>query len=139
MAAWRRKADALLPELRGEFADDKPLTPHLAFFAILPFVLDAHARRDDDALRRAYGFAQWCHHQRAGSDLPNAVGVCFYEHLFDDWSLRQEVVPWLAPEVREAVLPLWEQRLDADQMSELRRLLAQVAPNEPWRALRGVA
>ena|SRR5215207_1660379 len=138
MSAWRRKAETLLPELHADFADDEPLTPHLAFFAVLPFVRDAHVRGDDDALRRAYALAQWCFHQRSGSDLANAVAVSFYEHLFDDWRLRKEVVGWLEPQVVEAVLPLWEQRLAPAQLTELRRLLERPSADH-WRGLRAIA
>jgi hypothetical protein len=95
MAAWRRKVDALFPELRDDLAEDEPLTPHLVFFALLPFVFEAHRRGDEDALRRTYGFAKWCHDAR---DLENAVAVSFYEHVFDDWSLRREVSRgWILP------------------------------------------
>ena len=98
---------------------------------------DAHRRGDDDALARAYAFAQWCHHQRAGSDLPNAVGVAFDEHLFDDWSLRHDVAPWLEPSLREAVWPLWAARLAPGRVDELQALLDGGGP-ERWRGLRGV-
>lgn len=138
MAAWRRKADRLLPELREELSDEKGLTPGLMFFSLLEFVRDAHRRADDDALRRAYGLAQWCHHQRDGSDLPNAVAVCFYEHLFDDWSLRHDVIPWLSPGVRQAILVLWERRLSDGKAGELRSLLKEPRV-ERWRELRAVA
>ena len=132
------KAEQLFPELRQSFAEDEPLTPCLVFVTLLPFVRDAHERADEDSLRRAYGFAQWCHHQRPGSELPNAVGVAFYEHLFDDWSLRSHVVPWLAPEVRRAIMPLWEHRLTDEQAEELRSLLDEPAA-EHWRQPRAVA
>jgi hypothetical protein len=123
MAVWRRKVDDLFPELRADFAEDKPLTLYLVFYTLLPFVREAHRRGDEDALRRVYEFAYWCHRHR---DLENAVGVGFYEHLFDDWSLRREVIPWLSPDVRSDILSLWEYRLESHQMAELRLLLAQL-------------
>jgi hypothetical protein len=134
MAAWRRRALELLPELRKEI-ETEAFSPHALFFELLPFVRNAHAQDDDDALRRAYSFAQWCHHQRRGSDLPNAVGVSFYEHLFDDWSHHRAVVPWLSPTVRRDIWPLWQRRLDAQQLNELQRLIENPG-DERWRELR---
>jgi hypothetical protein len=126
MSAWRRRARPLLSEL--------PDSPHEAFFELLSLAREAHRRSDEEALRRIYAYAAWCHHQRAGSTLSDAVAVSFYEHLFDDWSLREEVVPWLSPSVREAILPLWERRLPAAKTRELRALLAREQP-APWREL----
>lgn len=77
------------------------------------------------------------HHQRAGSQLPNAVGIAFYEHLFDDWSLRKLVVPWLSPEVRADVSGLWELFLDQSQLAELRGLFDR-DPTRRWTTLRDV-
>jgi hypothetical protein len=136
MAAWRRNALTLFPELHDEI-EREALSPYALFFMLLPFARDAHKRGDQDALRRTYGFAQWCHHQRRGSELPNAVDVAFYEHLFDDWSLREQIVPWLSPHVSQDVWPLWQARLNEPKLSELRGLLdAHAAPR--WQDLRDV-
>jgi hypothetical protein len=136
MAVWRRHALRLFPELHDDIERDAA-TPYGLFFLLLPFVRDAHQRDDEDALRRAYGFAQWCHHQRHGSELPNAVGVAFYEHLFDDWSLRGQVAPWVSPHVARDIWPLWQDRLEAPKLAEIRRLLGHcTAPR--WHQLRAV-
>jgi hypothetical protein len=134
VAVWRRKADALLPELRGDY---EPPTPYGLFFALLPLVRDAHRRDDTDLVPRAYAYAQWCWHQQRGNDLKNAVSVAFYEHLFDDWSVREEVVAWLHPTIATEAMPLWESRLPPDKLAEVRRLLAE-APDS-WRALKVIA
>jgi hypothetical protein len=136
MAAWRRHALSLFPELHDDI-EREASSAYSLFFFILPFARDAHQRGDDDALRRVYGFAQWCHHQRQGSELPNAVGVAFYEHLFDDWSLHAQIAPWLSPHVTRDAWPLWQARLDEPKLAELRRLLDErSAPR--WRELRDV-
>lgn len=134
MAAWRRHALRLFPEIRDEL-DEDAFSPHALFFILLPFARDAHQRSDEDALERIYAFAQWCHHQRVGSELPNAVAVSFYEHLFDDWSMREDVVPWLSPRIRDDIWPLWQQRLDGPKLTQLRQLLNATAPAR-WRELR---
>lgn len=91
MAAWRRKALEIFPELASKI-DEDAFSPYALFFMLLPFSEQAHRRGDNDSLRRVYGYAQWCHHQRHGSDLPHAVGVAFSEHLFD-WGLREQIAP----------------------------------------------
>ena len=98
----------------------------------------AHRRDDHDALRRGYAYALWCHLQRPASDLPNAVGVAFYEHLFDVWSQRTAVCPWLSPRIRADVWQLWERRLEAAQVAELRTLLSSGQP-EHWREVQSLA
>lgn len=134
MAAWRRRARGLLPELHTEI-EREASSPHAVFFELLPIVRNAHRQNNDDVLRRAYSFAQWCHHQRRGSELPNAVGVSFYEHLFDDWSQHLAVIPWLSPNVRRDIWPLWQRRLDVHKLDELKRRFDQPGA-ERWRELR---
>lgn len=121
---------------RDERIDVDAFSPYALFFVLLPFVRDAHRRGDTDAVRRTYAFAQWCHHQRSGSERPNAVAVSFYEHLFDDWSLREQVAPWLSPNVTRDIWPLWEARLDDAKLAEVRRLTAERSLTARWRELR---
>jgi hypothetical protein len=115
MASWRRRAAELLPELWAD--EDDRQTPYVFFFALVPFVRDAHRRGDADALRRGYGFANWCVQQ--GGDLRNAAGVAFYEHLFDSWEVHVDVLAWLDDSVAQECWPLWEARLDSDKLSVL--------------------
>jgi len=137
MAAWRRIALELFPEA-DEFTIDDWFSSYALFFWLLPFSRAAHQRDDEDALRRSYGFAQWCWHQRRGSELRNAVAVSFYEHLFDHWKLHEQVVPWLELGVRSSIWTLWEDRLDQDKRKELRRLFDREDGPEKWRQLRAV-
>ena len=85
-------------------------------------VRTAHAAKNDDLLRKAYGFANWCRTQQA-EDLWNAAGVSFYEHLFDAWSDRELILPWLSPEALRDSMPLWQARLNPAQLAELRELI----------------
>lgn len=101
-----------------------------AFFVLLDVVREAHRSTDDDLLRRAYAFAGWAHHQRRGSSLWNAADVGFYEHLFDDWSLRAAVAPWVTPHVAQDLRPLWEDRLSEAQMLELTALMQGEPPSK---------
>jgi len=120
------------PELREQI-EREAFSPNALFFILLPFCREAHRRRDEDALERVYLFAGWCHHRGDRGGLGNAVAVSFYEHLFDDWSIRDEVAEWLDPEIAQAIWPLWEVRLDPTQLGELREPLAR-ARERPRRA-----
>jgi len=82
----------------------------------------AHRAEQDDLLRRIYGFADWCRGHRA-EDPRTAVGAAFYEHLFDDWSIREDVASWLSTAVVQDAWPLWESRLPPKKIAELRGLL----------------
>jgi hypothetical protein len=53
MAAWRRNALSLFPELHDDI-EREAFSPYALFFLLLPFARDAHKRGDEDALRRAY-------------------------------------------------------------------------------------
>jgi hypothetical protein len=136
VAAWRRNTLSLFPELHDQINTDA-FSPYALFFLLLLFSRDAHRRNDEDALRRIYGFAQWCHHQRAGSELPNAVDVTFYEHLFDDWSLRDQIIPWLSPKTRTDLWPLWNARLDEAKLNDLRQVFDR-STSTRWRELSGL-
>jgi hypothetical protein len=112
------------PDLRRE-AERPDFTVYSAFFDLLPRVREAHQAGDAETLRRVYGFAEWCAEQKA-KDLWNAAGVAFYEHLFDSHrSLWPEFVRWLSPRVVADCMGLWEWRLSAEDLAEVRRLLAE--------------
>lgn len=124
MAVWRRKAIALFPELRREFARPD-CTLYGVFFELLPRVLEAHRNGDEATPAAIYGFAEWCFEQRA-KDLWNAAGVSFYEHVFDGGrDTWKRVVPWLPPRVVRDVWGLWEGRLSADDLRDIRGMLAR--------------
>jgi hypothetical protein len=124
VASWRRKVLTWFPDLRRE-AERPDFTIYSAFFELLPRVREAHQDGDAETLRRIYGFAEWCSRQKA-KDLWNAAGVCFYEHLFDSHrSLWPEFVRWLSPRVVADCMGLWEWQLSAEELAEVRRLIAE--------------
>ena len=108
MAVWRRKAVALLPELRSE--SRAWTTSYPCFFDWLPLALQAHRHRDDHLLHRIYGFAEWCLRSKS-KYWWNSAGVCFYGKLFDERSRWTEVLPWLSPYVVENCITLWSGRV----------------------------
>jgi hypothetical protein len=109
MAVWRHRALELLPELRPDLeAADSNI--YMVFSELRPRLDEAHDEKDEDFLKRAYGFAAWCAAQKAQA-VWNAAGVSFYEGLFDRWERRHLVVPWLSPKIISDHLSLWEARL----------------------------
>jgi hypothetical protein len=124
MAAWRRHALEAFPELRRELTDAHEIfSVYALWFELLPRVRNAHRSADDDFLRRAYGFGEWCYHQ--GGYLENAVAAAFYEHLFDERWMRPLVPRWLPKSLAADVWPLWEARLSVEDQQEVKKLLAE--------------
>lgn len=122
---WRVQAQTMLPELAALCAEDWSV--HVLFTELLDVVREAHRSGDIDALDRGYGFARWCVDQPRRF-LADAAIVSFYEHLFDDWQLRFEVIERLPESIIERVRPLWEWRLPVERLAEVDQLLAEPAP-----------
>ena len=101
-------------------------TIYQLFFDLTPMAEQAHKNHDTDSLGRIYGFAEWCLHQ-TDKDLWNSAGVAFYEHLFDERSLWDQIVPWLSTEVISQVQGLWEMMLPREEYQELTKVLAKHA------------
>ena len=135
MTLWRDKAEAEFPDiyaLLGKLSkepDNDSWSCHVFLIELLRFTVAAHRAHDIAALQRCYGFAQWCLDQ-PGRFLADAARISFYEHVFDEWELRDEVVRWLPDSVKTTVRPLWEWRLSPEKLAEVDRLLATTNPAE---------
>ena len=55
MSAWRHRAIELFPDLREEF-EDPEATIYNVFLELLPRVREAHARGDNQEMKRLYGY-----------------------------------------------------------------------------------
>jgi hypothetical protein len=145
-ADWLVHALDTIPELLEQLADDcadadgiyasvveAVESPFEVWFELLPMTRDSHRREAAPSsaseqavahalLGRIYGYAAWSF-ARPEKELWNAVGVGFYEHLFDEVWMRPLVVPWLSRQVVADVYSLWEYRLDRDAMKEVHKLL----------------
>lgn len=122
MVDWRTRASALLPELSA-VVERESWSCHVFLSELWQLALEAHRDGDREVLGRVYGFAHWCFRQPERF-LSDASVVSFYEHVFDEWALRDEVAPWLPAEVVDRVRPLWEWRWPKERLSEVDRLLA---------------
>lgn len=106
-----------MPEER--FMLEQPgTTIYQAFFELLPATVEAHRNKDEEKLRRYYGFAAWCLNQKQ-KDLWNAAGVAFYEHLADQEETFREMPRWVSMDVFLEVRGLFEWRLGEDKLKEL--------------------
>ena len=119
MSVWRRRALEAFPELRNELNDRHEISSiYELWFELLALTDEAHRKKDDDFLRRVYGYAEWCRVQR-DKDIWNSVGVCFYEHVLDEPSTRDTVIPWLSNDAIADHMVLWEESVPA---AELKRI-----------------
>jgi hypothetical protein len=135
MAAWRKRAIESFPELQRALNDRRDIgTIYQLWFALLPMAIDAHRENRTEFLKRAYGFADWCRQQK-GEGLSNSVGVCFYEHLFDNKWMRPLVIPWLYPEIVRAHWSLWQFRLPPEDLEEVSALVAKGGLATAWGPL----
>ena len=119
MATWRRKALELFPDLRGEI-QERGSTIYTVFFALLPRLREAHRAGDAAELDAIYGYAAWCAGQNT-TDLWNAAGVCFYEHLPDARQTKAAMADRIPPDVFPRVAGLLEARMEADEFAALKK------------------
>jgi hypothetical protein len=126
VSRWRQRALQTFPELKREVSDKKEIgsTYDLWTFYLYSMVREAHARGDRDMLQPIYGYAAWSSRQPA-KNVWNAVGVSFYEHLFDRHQKEEwidEVAGWIPSDVVRRVWPLWESGPHAMSPVDLARL-----------------
>ena len=120
---WRARAIGSFPELRDELEDEDSISSIYALFSELLSMLDeAHRGADEGTLRRIYGYASWAREQ-TDDDIQNAVGVSFYEHVFDERWMRPLVIPWINGSIVREYMGLWELMLSPADLEEVRQLL----------------
>jgi hypothetical protein len=119
MSTWRRKAIESFPDLRYELEDPK-CTIYSVFFELQSRCREAHDRNDTKDLEKIYGFADWCASQKE-SDLWNAAGVAFYEHLADSNRLLESIPLWVRKPIFEDIAGLLEARVGAERVAQLRK------------------
>src|SRR5262245_19250799 len=114
MSVWRRKALESSPELTKELTEDDVDSTYAMWREVfLPLTKIAYQRDDEELLGRIFEYAAWSA-RRPAKEVWNAVGVSFYEHLWNvartpDWIGR---VAKLTPrDVMNDVSVLWEGQL----------------------------
>ena len=146
MSQWRRKATRLFPELcqagpRGShiWKENGYRSIYHLFFDLLPLAMNAHAAGDDTALKKVYGYAEWCFRSPI-DDINNAVAVCFFEHLVDpEPRFWREFLPWVSEDVRIGVEGLWEWRLEqqAGGFKLLQQMQREIPPHRARHTVYG--
>lgn len=132
VSIWRRKALEAFPELGKELTSDEIDSTYAAWREVLlPLAAEAHGCGDDELLKRIFEYAAWSA-RRPAKHVWNAVGVGFYEHLFEisrsaEW---MRLVVRLTPrDVLDDVSALWDN--GALPESDLARLRAIRARRDP--------
>ena len=114
MSVWRRKAIECMPDHRQEF-EKKDTSIYEVFFTLLDETVRAHRSNDITKLRDYYAFAEWCLDQRA-TDLWNAAGVAFYEHLADQEETLQAMPAWVKKSIYMRIRDLLVWRIGEDRV-----------------------
>jgi hypothetical protein len=110
MSAWRKRAIECLPDLKKEF-EEPETSIYGVFMALLPATITAHRNNDVTQLKKNYDFAEWCFNQKS-TELWNAAGVSFYEHLGDKPETLQAIDRWVKKEVYIEIRSLLKERLE---------------------------
>jgi hypothetical protein len=118
---WHELAWDLFPTLHEQLADSTNSLYEL-FSALDMLLSEAHGSQNRELLARIYFFGEWCLASR-DPEVSNAAGVAFWEHVFDDWLARFEVIPYLSPRVIADISPLWEWCLSAEKVEEIKGLV----------------
>lgn len=117
MSTWRKKAIECLPELRQDF-EDPDESIYLVFSALLSAAIDFHKENKTNRLQKIYAFAEWSLRQK-DTDLWNAAGVSFYEHLADQAETLQDMPRWVKPDVYADIRGLLALRLSAQALKQI--------------------
>jgi hypothetical protein len=138
VAAWRRKAVALFPELcrgrflsRGIWASNNFSSVYHLWFDLLPLTIQAHEANDKEFLKKVYGYAEWSF-RLPNHEIWNAVGVSFYEHLVDHGpDFWPQFLPWIAQDIRNDIESLWDWRLEdqPERLKMFKQLMRTVRDN----------
>jgi hypothetical protein len=109
VAAWRRRALELFPDLRDELnSREEIFSVYALWFRLLALAEDAHRVRDEQRLTAMYDFAVWCFDQPA-QELWNSVAVAFFEPLLRnaDDALAIDVLDRIPDHVITDTWTLW--------------------------------
>ena len=123
---WRTKAVELLPEMEE---DTNPSDNPMALWIEIRMAFDQAYQepRNEDLIRRIYGYADWCseHGERsenAGEDPLTCVAVCLYEHIPTREASRLDMPRWFSREDIVLMKELFSYHLNPDEYERLLEL-----------------
>jgi len=125
MEQWRKVALQMLPELSSEIEEAE--TPMSLWLQIVFSFDQAYGEpRNEDFIRRVYGYADWCLLQPLGETaeehLPTCVAVMFWEHIPTLKVARDDMPKWISLENMIANEPWFKHRLSEEEREELKRV-----------------
>jgi hypothetical protein len=129
MSLWRQKAVEMFPELIARFEDAD--TPYLLWFELRDAFEHAYEQtpRDESLIGRIYKYSDWCCDQPRGAtapdDLLTCVAVCFYEHIPENPSAREDMPRWWRPEDLAGLRSVFQYNLSVEEFSELKNFLSR--------------
>lgn len=141
MESWRAKAIEILPEMEE---DTNPSDNPMALWIEIRMEFD-HAYkepRNEDLIRRIYGYAGWCLEQgertdHAETDLPTCVVVCFYEHIPTREASRQDMPRWFSRADIVLMKEIFSYHLNLDEYGRLLAMFPEPQPSRMSKKARG--
>ena len=99
MKEWQVVALQMLPELQSDIETaENPMS--LWFEIVYAFDEAYEDPRNDDFIKRVYGYADWCLEQPQGETaeehLPTCVAICFWEHIPTNNAARDDMPRWIS-------------------------------------------
>ena len=118
----------MFPELVSRFEDAD--TPCLLWFELREAFVRAYEQssRNESLIKRIYQYSDWCVDQPQGQtaedDLTTCVAVCFYEHIPQHPTAREDMPRWWrAEDLREP--SIFQYHLSDEEFRELRSFLTR--------------
>lgn len=127
MKEWQHIALQMLPELHSEIESAE--TPVSLWLEIVFCFDEAYENpRNEDFIRRVYGYADWCLMQPGGETaeehLPTCVCTCFWEHIPTLKAARDDMPRWFTFEDFMANQHFFKYLLSDREFEDLKRLFA---------------
>jgi hypothetical protein len=129
MSLWLQKALEMFPELITRFEDAD--TPYLLWFELRDAFEHAYEETppDESLIKRIYKYSDLCCDQPRGAtaedDLLTCVAVCFYEHIPEHPSAREDMPRWWRPEDLAGERSIFQYNLSDEEFSELKSFLSR--------------
>jgi hypothetical protein len=127
MPPWRETAFELLPELRDKISDPEIDSPYSLWSELRDAFTRAYdaSPRDQSLIGRIYRYADWCasapRGEGASDDLLTCVCVCFYEHISQNPSAREDMPRWISYDDFVASEAIFQYHLTADDCVALKQ------------------
>ena len=122
---WQEVAMQMLPELRSKIETAE--TPMSLWLEIVFSFDEAYEEpRNEDFIKRVYGYADWCLSHAVGETaaehLPTCVAICFWEHIPTTKAARDDMPRWFSFEDVIANQHFFRYHLSDEEFEDLKGL-----------------